>query len=177
MPRLTPDPKHWHPGQLLKPTPFGILLRRSQVIVSGQMAAHLKARKQAKPLTSSLAVERPAIAVGQPTGNFKVETPSTPAIVPETSGEEETEASEQEQEQVLTIDGKVVTPEEQSSLVKFFNDPSKRSVALSINYIGSKTMDNLESKRPLTWDVLVDSLSQIQLESAMKWLRSHPNYT
>jgi 2-succinyl-5-enolpyruvyl-6-hydroxy-3-cyclohexene-1-carboxylate synthase len=141
------------------------------------MAAHLKARKQAKPLTSSLAVERPAIAVGQPTGNFKVETPSTPAIVPETSGEEETEASEQEQEQVLTIDGKVVTPEEQSSLVKFFNDPSKRSVALSINYIGSKTMDNLESKRPLTWDVLVDSLSQIQLESAMKWLRSHPNYT
>lgn len=175
MRRVTPSGKGWHPGQLIKSTPFGIILRRSQLVVSGQLAAHLEATNQAIPLTGELMKVRPAIALSQPIGNFAPEKP----LIEEKSDEPEeplTTEVEETEPKPLSVDGKIVTSSEKESLVKFFNDPSKRSVALSINYVGSKTMDGLEAKRPLTWETLIDTLSQTQVESSIKWLRSHPTY-
>jgi hypothetical protein len=162
-----PD-RNWHPGQLLLQIPYQrIVMRRSQMVFNPKEAAYLEATTRATPKQPP-GLQQNAMPVGQPTGMGKAESLSTEVIEPEDDTPPEPEP--------MIVAGTPVSAEEQKGLVKFFNDSQKRSTALSINFIGSKTMDEVESRRPLTWDTLVFTLTKAQLESAVKWYRGNPSY-
>jgi hypothetical protein len=173
MPVLKPRAKNWKPGALLITIPYqGVIIRRPRVVLNPRQAAYMQVSKMAVP---SQAVTPSGI---QPASVQPRRKKSAPTIEPlqevvnVTNIEQFNQLYGDEESPPLRIHGKEVTAEEKRLLTGFFNNPHNRSLALTINNIGNRVMDAIAENRPLTWAALATTLSQKQLESAVKWLRS-----
>jgi hypothetical protein len=173
MTTLKPKARNWKPGQLLITIPYqGIVIRRPRVNLNSRQAAYLQAKKMAAPSTQA---ETPPNIQSLPLRSSR--RMSTPTTEPESENLNTIDTEQVNQLHVdstpsIRVGGKEVTAEEQRRLTGFFNNPHNRSLALTINNIGNRVMDEIASNRPLTWTTLTSVLSQKQLESAVKWLRS-----
>lgn len=138
-------PKYF-PRLIVKVPGHGVMLRHPTMVLNPTQQAFLESRGMVEALE------------GQSADSSEPDIPT------------ETETLENS----LIVGGQVVTDNERLILVGFFNNPGNKTDALKIAGIKTRTMNEIESARPLAgWDAIANILNSAQLESAILWLREN----